>query len=270
MKEKTLTADMKWSFSKLSLFQECPRAFWLQYMLDPPLAQQDNAFSDYGTLCHEILEDWAKGRLTTDKMADAWEQRYPTSVVHSYPPFPKGYEEKSYAQAMEYFKNFDGFGDQYDIVSAEEKFEISIGTYRFVGVSDLILRDRETDGLVVIDHKTKSAKSMKQDYDLYIHQLYIYAQHVYQKYGCYPQEIRFNMIKEPSATIIEKFDKSKLDATLRWVEDTIDMIYLESEWVAQRAVEITNGKSDFFCKFICGTFAYCDEAQQAIMSKRRG
>ena len=50
MAERILTAESPWSFSKLSCFDECPYCFYLQYMQDPPLPQQGNAWSDYGTL----------------------------------------------------------------------------------------------------------------------------------------------------------------------------------------------------------------------------
>lgn len=47
----------KWSFSKLSAFETCPMGFKLQYLDRVP--SDGNAFSDYGTLCHKLLEEWA-------------------------------------------------------------------------------------------------------------------------------------------------------------------------------------------------------------------
>lgn len=52
-----LPAKFKWSFSKLSAFETCPMGFRLQYLDRVP--SEGNAFSDYGTFCHKLLEEWA-------------------------------------------------------------------------------------------------------------------------------------------------------------------------------------------------------------------
>ena len=258
---------MKWSFSKLSTFDECPRAFWLTYLQDPPLPQQDNAWSDYGTLCHALLEEYAKGELKKEQLVSEFERRYPEAVVHPYPPFPKNYAEKAYAQAIDYFSNFNGFGDNYEIVSAEEYFEVPVGTYRFVGISDLVLRDKETGGLTVIDHKTKSPSSMKTDYPLYRNQLYLYALHVRQKYGRWPEKLSFNLIKDPKHSIWETFDIEQMNRTIAWATEQIDSILLEDTWAAFRADDIALGGSTFFCKFICPVVSFCEEAKEALSSR---
>ena len=269
MAERILTAESPWSFSKLSCFDECPYAFYLQYMQDPPLPQQGNAWSDYGTLVHEILEEWAQGKLKDGELAQAFDERYDRAMVHAYPPFPKGYEEKSRLQAMDYFTNFKGFGEpgQFEVVSAEEKFTVKIGSYNMVGISDLVLRDTNTGKLTVIDHKTKSPNSMKHDRAMYTNQLYIYALHVHQKYGEWPERIAFNMIKDGGTLLGEMFDEAHLQKTLEWAEETIDNIYLEDDWIAKRAEAVAakeKGAGSFYCEWICPVYGYCQRAQDVF------
>lgn len=106
--------NFKWSFSKLSTYNTCPFSFWLQYMQDPPLEKQQNAWAEFGNLCHELLEQYGKGELTLDQLPVEYEKRYAGTVVHNFPPTPKDYAEKAYQQGLEYFKNFKGFGDRYE------------------------------------------------------------------------------------------------------------------------------------------------------------
>ena len=269
MAEKLLTAETKWSFSKLSAYAECPFGFWLRYCQDPPLQDEGNAWSDFGNLCHKLLEQYALGELSLFQLPEEYEDRYNEVVVHRFPPIGKDYAEKTYQQGLEYFENFEGFDDAYDIVSAEERFEISVSGYQIVGISDLVLREKERGALLVVDHKTKSLKSMKHDYPLYRNQLYLYAEHVHQKYGCYPETLMFNLIKDPAAPFIETFDPEQMEATKKWMVEQIDKVYLDDTWDATQAQKIREGKGDFYCRWICPMLGYCTEAQEAIKNRGR-
>lgn len=250
-----------WSFSKLSAYETCPLSFKLQYLQDPPLPKQQNAWAEYGILCHTLLEEYAKGELASNCLTAEYKERYPDVVVHNFPPYPKGYAEKAFQQGIDYFDSFSGFGDQYDVVSTEEFFRMKIGPYDFVGISDLVLRDKNTDELIVIDHKTKSESSMKNEIDLYKKQLYIYAEHVKNKYGRYPSQIQFNMIKS-KAPIIEQFSPEKHQETLAWVEDTIDLLFFEQNWIAK--------PNQYYCKYICPVFQHCEAGMKCCeVSKKK-
>lgn len=192
-------------------------------------------------------------------LAECYEEGYDEAVVHRPPPYPKGYAEKTYELGKAYFENFKGFGDEWKIVSAEEKFEIDIGGYPFVGISDLVLEHKETGELMVVDHKTKSAASMKKEKDTYVRQLYIYAAHVKKKYGKFPKIMRFNMIKT-GEYIDEEFDQKKFDDTMQWVVDTIESILLEREW--------NINVNSYFCSQICGGRDYCS-AKNAVIYGRK-
>ena len=96
--------------------------------------------------------------------------------------------QKYFDAGLDYFDHFDGFGDNIEILTVEERFEIKIGEYIFVGVADLVVRDRNTGEITVIDHKTKSNSQMKKDIQTYRKQLYTYAAFVKQKFGVYPSK----------------------------------------------------------------------------------
>jgi hypothetical protein len=124
----------------------------------------------------------------------------------------------------------------------------------------LVLRDKSTGELVVVDHKTKSESSMKNEIDLYKKQLYIYAEHVKNKYGQYPSQIKFNMIKS-NQPIVEKFSAEKHEETLQWVEDTIDYIFFEQDWIAK--------PNQYYCRYICPVFQHCEAGMKACQITKK-
>lgn len=238
-----------WSFSKLALFMDCPYAFYLRYILHPTDdTGMENAFGQYGTLGHKLIEEWAKGQLAAQDMAKEWDERYPRYITASFPPFPRDMPLKSYQAGLEYFKNFNGFGD-IEILEVEEKFSINFGPHVFHGIADLVYRERDTGKLVIMDHKSKSASSMKKDFPIYKQQLYLYAAHVMEKFGDYPDVLKFNMFK--AGTMIDiPFDLKDYVDALRWATDIIEEAYMTDEWEAHF--------NSYRCSFICDMRDECD------------
>lgn len=248
-----LPPDMKWSFSKLEAFRHCGMMFRLTYL--DKVEKMDNGFAEYGTFCHKLLEEWAKGECPEFALAEEYQNRYEEEVTAPFPPFPKGMPQKYYDQGLAYFESFSGFGDRYEILTVEERFEIDVDGYTLVGLADLTLRDKATSGIVVIDHKSKSHSSMKKDLDTYRKQLYTYAMFVKQKYGVYPEKLVFNMFREQTF-IEEAFNAEILEQTRKWIVDTIHEIEQCSDWIVS--------SSSFFCRFVCSVFDSCP-ARDAIL-----
>ena len=90
------------------------------------------------------------------ELAEVYTAEYDEAVKEYFPPFPRGLAGRYYDEGLQYFKSFDGFGDNYDVLSVEDRFELDIRGNRFVGIADLILRDRNIGLITVIDHKSKS------------------------------------------------------------------------------------------------------------------
>lgn len=176
---------------------------------------------------------------------------YNLSVTHDPPPFPRGMADRYYAAGAAYFRQFTGFGDNWEILAVEERFSIHIRGHLFVGIADLVLRDRETGGIVVIDHKSKSRKSMDKDISLYRHQLYIYAMYVREKFGVYPEKVAFNMFRE-GYLHEEAFDPDELTRTEDWIEALIGEIL-----AAEASGTFPPAPNAYFCNNLCGFSAIC-------------
>lgn len=234
-------------------------SFKLQYLDKVP--QLGNAFSDYGTFSHQLLEQWAKGQLPSIALAEKYEEDYDHSIVHSFPPFPKGMAQKYYDAGLSYFQSFEGFGDSYEILSVEKKFSICIGGYPFVGIADLILRNKTTGEIAVIDHKSKSLSSMKKDLLTYRRQLYTYAAYIKEEYGAYPSKLSFNMFKEKT-TIDEDFSLEFFDETMKWIISTIENILFETNWKMC--------PSSYFCRYVCSVLDYCPAKESVLAAPKKG
>lgn len=250
----TVPPNFKFSFSSISAYAHCPMMFKLHYI--DGIREDENAFAQYGSFCHQLLEGFAKNQIPSFALAEEYEKHYDESVTASWPPFPKGMPQKYYEQGLQYFEGFEGFGDRYEVISVEERFELDIGGYPFVGLADLVLRDKDTGEITVIDHKSKSSSVMKKDLPTYRKQLYIYAAYVKEKFGVFPKYLKFNLFRE-NEWVTEEFDEAVYHEVMQWVVDTIDAILLETDWKVC--------SSSYFCRFVCGVFNDCP-AREAVLN----
>ncbi len=193
-------------------------------------------------------------------MADIYAAEYDENVKEYFPPFPRGLAGKYYDEGLAYFNRFDGFGDGYDVLAVEDRFELDIRGNAFVGVADLVLREQSSGDIIVIDHKSKSMQSMKKELSVYKRQLYVYAAYVKEKFGVFPKLLRFNMFRYDSF-IDELFDQERYEETLNWVAETIAKIRREEDWLVS--------SSGYFCKFICSTRLHCPIGNEIIHSTER-
>lgn len=262
---KHLPSNFRWSFSKLAAFQQCPMSFYLTYVENPGSDDElPGYFSEYGSLMHSILEQYYKGDLPVFCLADEWRDRYESEVVVAPPPFPKGFGEKNYDAAVRYLENFSGLPEGFEVISVEKKFVIDIGGYPVSGIADLVIGSPATGEVIIIDHKTKSAASMKKEYQLYRKQLYLYAIWFREWTGKWPTLLRFNMVKD-GTFIDEPFDEAMVEETRQWFIDGIrrieecDLFEAWSTCISEQ--EYAKAREPYFCKWICGVNPSCERYQ---------
>ena len=257
----------RYSYSQLSSFSECPFGYYLKHI--EGVEDASNGFAEQGSLIHNILDEWAKGKIKKEDMPEEYIRRYPDEVVTSFPRMltAKGYAEKAYNQGLEYFQNFDEFPG-YTIVSAEEKFDqplkLSDGTTRpFIAYVDLILRDEFTGGLVVFDHKSKSLTEFKKHREEMYKQQYLYSYFVHEKYNEWPAVLAFNLFKENGLKDEREFSMEEYEETIKWATNAIHQIesYDVLDWMEckEQKVNKKTGKQqpDMYCAEICSSRRFC-------------
>lgn len=254
-------AASPWSYSRITTFAHCPLAYKLQYI--DKLPQTNNAFAEFGLLCHRLLEQYATGELDVFDLAVAYQERYDKEVTHRFPPFPKGLAHKYHMNGLDFFSSFTGFGSEYDIVSVEDRFNMEIGNHPFTGVVDLLLRETDTGKLILTDHKSKALTAAKREIHTLNKQLYLYAAHVKHVHGQFPDMLRFHLFRE-RAVLDTPFDIQQYTHALQWASDLIVSIH--------DAAEYPSCTSDYFCRFLCSVSEHCPQAQemeQAMRAKYR-
>ena len=259
-----------YSYSQLSSFDECKYGFYLQRIegLEEPAS---NAFAERGSLIHDLLDQWAKKKITKEQMLTEYERRYSDEVVTAWPRMlaSKGYAQKAYDMGIEFLENFDEFVG-FEVLSAEEAFKIDLplsdGTTRpFNGIIDMMLRDRRTNELIICDHKSKSLQAFKKDEDKMYRQQLIYATYVNEYYGQWPDRLMFFLFNENGVRMERLFSLQDYRETIDWATKQIKGIEESTviDWLECKE------KSDYFCWEICSAKNSCPNGVQPKTRKRK-
>jgi hypothetical protein len=209
---------------------------------------EGNSFAEYGTLVHQIFEDYTSGKLEVYELVDEFERQY-DSRVWDFPPNKYVDLSESYKnQGIEYFTTFDGF-DNYKILGTEKKLNFEIGGYKITGYIDSILED-ENENIIIQDYKSKAKFKSKLEKKEYARQLYIYAIEIINEYKKNPSKLIFNMFRKGEIVEIP-FNIKELEEAKKWVLDTIDAISKEENFEAT--------VNDFFCNTLCNHRSQCLE-----------
>lgn len=280
---------MRWSFSSVNTYNTCPQAFRFGYL--DALPKVGNAFSDWGTYVHSLMEAYFKGKLEFFELSQAYTEGYQDAVVCEFPPNNFcDLAERYYEAGKEYLDRFDGLFEGCEILSVEKRVKINIDDRPFVGVIDLLVRGK--DGIYVVDHKSKSRFKSKRELAQYARQLYLYSLYVKQEYGEWPVKLIFHMVRSGGELVEVPFVETDAMEAKKWFLDTIDAIYKDSNFISkpnrirndlQRCKEKFNNKdikfaeytkekkkletalknSSFFCEFLCSSREMCPEKDKA-------
>lgn len=238
------------SFSQLTTVEECPYEYFLLKMAG--VEPEENAFAQAGNLCHQLLAGWAKGEIPIKELPVQWIQRFAKTVTAEFPNYlaTKGYAEKLFDSVLTYFEQFDGFMG-YDIIGAEKEFHSSIAGVPFIGIIDLILRDKETGGIVLVDHKSCSLSSFRKNKEQMYRQLMLYSKYCADTYGEFPEKLCFNLFKEHMLDE-RPFDREGYVAARLWAEAVIESMK------AKDMIDWFETKPDFFrCVNLCNCRGEC-------------
>ena len=242
---------MVWSFSRLNSYYNCPYEWRLHYYLCNHSEQ--NFFAEYGSLIHSILEKYAKGELSLFDLNQYYEDHFNEEIPHDAPP--NNYvdiRQSYYDKGVDYLDNIDLDLDSYEILGVEKKVEFELFGKKFIGFIDLLVRDKQTGEIIIIDHKSASIKILKngnisksdQAHFLeFQRQLYLYSYPIIKEYGKV-SKLKWNMFKDRRWIEIP-WKQEEYDEAIQWAKDTLELIEKETEWAP-------NTSSKYYCNYICG------------------
>lgn len=249
--------NMTWSFSRLNY--TCLHEFYLNYI--ECLDGLNSFYGQVGSFCHSILEMYANGELNIFELAPYFEDHYFENVTES-APFNKYKDigEDTYYKCLEYFENIDMLLDDYDILGVEKEIHFEIAGYPMIGFIDLLLRDKKTNEIIIVDHKLsqikilKSGKISKSDQQHFLEfkrQLYLYSKAVIEEYG-HVDKFKWNMYKMHSWIEID-WNENDYNEAITWALNTIHDLSNVKEWLPKEPC----GTNDFYCRNLCGQRDNC-------------
>lgn len=263
-----IIGTMTYSFSRLNSFYTCPWE-WRQNYIE--CADKDgSAMAQFGSLLHTILEMYAKGELAIFELSMYYMEHFDEYVTYDFPPNKYvDLRQKYYDAGLDYLDNIDLDLSNYDVLGVEKKVEFKIGDYDCIGFIDLLLRDKNSGEIIILDHKSasigvlKSGKIAKKDrehFDQFKKQLYLYAKPVIKEYG-HVDKLKWNMFRDQNYIEIP-FNQEEYEASVRWAEDTIKLIESETEWGLNK--EFIKAQEEdkyppFYCMNLCSQRFHCPE-----------
>ena len=257
---------MTWSFSRLNSFYNCPYEWKLRYI--DCNKSENGFFGEYGSLIHKILEKYEKGELSLFELNDYYEEHFSENVPHDAPPNKYvDIKQSYYEKGLDYFNNIDLDLDKYEVLGVEKEVRFQIAGKDFVGYIDLLLKEKETGKIIILDHKSASIKILKngkvsksdqEHVREFIRQLCLYAIPIIQEYG-HVDELWWNLFKDKNWLKIP-FNKEDYDEAIKWAEDTLILIEKEKDW-------LPNNSSSYYCNYLCGQRNHACEYKPQLSSK---
>lgn len=255
--------DMVWSYSRITCYDQCPYSFYLDYIIDDDneYLSEGNYYAEVGSYVHSILEMIFKGELSVDDASEYYMNHFDENVMYT---TKQSIMDKTYEMCADYFASvdFDWLKD-YEILGVEKEIHVEIGDYQFKGYIDLLLRNKSTNDITIVDHKSSSypfkkdgktvLKKSENDFAKYTKQMYLYCKAVYDEYGEYPKWIIWNHFKDQKTARIE-FNQQDYEKSLKWFVDVIKKIYKDCDFEAN--IEF------FFCTHICNFRSSCEYINQ--------
>ena len=232
-----LLDTMTWSFSRLNSFYNCPHEWYERYVMCQK--GENGIFGEFGGCCHKVLEKYEKGEISLFEISQEYEKLFSEMVVHDAPPNKYTDIKQSYFdKGLDYFDNIDLDLENYEILGVEKEVKFQIANKDFIGYIDLLLKEKSTGKIIILDHKSASikflkngniSKSDKPHVREFIRQLCLYAKPVLEEYG-HVDGLWWNLFKDKNWLKLP-FNKEDYDEAIKWAEDTIKLIENETEFL---------------------------------------
>ena len=257
MSENFIIDTMQWSFSRLETYNTCPCGFKRTYIDCED--KEGNFFAAYGSHMHSILEKYAKNEIGIWDMPLYYEENFNAAIPYDAPP--NKYTDIKYSyftKGQDYLDNFsDTWLEPYNIIAVEQEVHFAIYDKPFIGFIDLLLQDKETDELTILDHKSASlkwkkngdvSKSSEEKLKKYKYQLYLYSKYFIDN-GQKVSFLRWNFFNDQKDYVIV-WDENEYHEAIQWAEDTIREIEKDETWFPN--------PDFYFCNYICDHGKYCE------------
>ena len=190
-------------------------------------------------------------------MSQAYEDEFNEVIVHDAPPNQYTDIRQAYFdKGLAFFDNIDLQLEKYDVLGVEKEVRFQLGGKDFIGFIDLLLRDKATGQITILDHKSASLKFKKNgevsktDFQHFLEfkrQLYLYSIPVIEEYGKV-DFLEWNLFKDQKSIRIP-WKSKEFEEAKQWAIDTIKKIEDEKEW--------SPAPDYYYCHYLCSQRNNC-------------
>jgi hypothetical protein len=160
---------------------------------------------------------------------------------------------KMFDSIMEHYDTFNFF-DGYKFIEYETEHYINIDGIPFKAIPDMVGYDLKNK-FIIGDHKI-SKLWLDKEIQKKKRQLYTYSLAIINKYNQYPDHFEINFFKE-NKIIKYKFIDNELDETKKWINDQIELIIKEKEFIP-RCELVKDKTTDFYANYLCNHRKDCE------------
>lgn len=260
-----LLTTMQFSFSRINY--TCLYEFFLHYIQCNKGIE--SFYGQGGSFAHSILEKYAKGELGLFDLAPYYVDHFDEAVTMDAPYNKyKDLREDYFLKCLAYFENIEELPEQYEILGIEKEVHFEINGHPFVGYIDLLLRDKNTGEIIILDHKSGSLKLLKngqvskskkeQEHFLeFKRQLYLYSIAVIEEYGRV-DKLCWNLFKDGNVLTIP-WKQDEFDEAKTWAAEQITYLYdrNDDDWPP-----LENAGDDYYCQNLCGMREICEHCRK--------
>ena len=249
-----LPTNFGFSFSSVNTYLTCPQSFKLTYL--DKVHRGSSFWGEYGSFCHDILQKYFEGNLDIFELADYYKKNYYENVKTSPPPFIKNIHEDYYEKGLSFFEEFDFPKEKYEIINVEEFVRGNYENIGFVMKPDLILIDKTTTSVVLLDYKTadlwKKGVFNKKKMQEYKVQMNLYIYFLRKTKGLQINKVILWFLRNNK---FEEWDYNAEDeaAALEWFINVAREITLNTDWHPNN-----DKKNAFFCQHLCSVSSSCE------------
>lgn len=241
---------MTWSFSRLNSYYNCAYEWYLHYL--ECNRSENSFFGEYGSLIHKILEKYANEELSLFELNQYYEENFNDFILHDAPPNQYvDIRQSYYDKGVEYLNNIDLDLEKYEILGVEKEVHFKIEDKDFIGYIDLLVKDKDTEENIIIDHKSSNIKVLKngsvsksdqQHFLEFKRQAYLYSIPIIKEYGRV-SKLMWNIFKDRKWIEIT-WKQEECDEAVQWAKDTLELIKNESLWLPN--------PDYYYCNYLCG------------------
>lgn len=240
--------DREWSFSSLHTYEDCPYQLYLKYI--ERRDGESNFYAENGKSVHEVNEAVFTKKISIDDCTKLYAEKFELICDTT----KESIMESTYEKCMDYFCEMKDIDEEkYEIIGVELKLNFKIGKYKFTGFADLVLRNKESGEVILVDHKQAGhflkkdgtpLKNSAESFYAYKHQMYIYCKGLKEQFGINVDKIVWNHFKERQLTIIP-FKQEEFDETMKWAVNTIEKIKKDTTFDCKRSYVMCSSLCDY-------------------------